>query len=65
MEIGAFAARILDVARDASLRARMSRENLQRARAFRQEALQPIREAFYRDVIARAQRGARTPVAAG
>jgi glycosyltransferase involved in cell wall biosynthesis len=59
------AERIAAIARDPALRADMSRRNLERARGFHERALQPVREAFFRDVAAcTAHAGGALPVPA-
>jgi glycosyltransferase involved in cell wall biosynthesis len=48
----AIAVRVREVAGSAELRSEMSRRNLARARDFHERTLQPIREAFYRHLMA-------------
>lgn len=48
----ALAERIATVARDAALRAELSCRNLERARAFQERVLQPVRERFHRELSA-------------
>lgn len=51
-DAGALASRIMEVAGDPARRAAMSARNLELARQYRDEVLQPQRIAFYRDVAA-------------
>jgi glycosyltransferase involved in cell wall biosynthesis len=54
---GALAAILRQLHRDAALRLRWGRRNWEEARTYREAALQPQREAFYRAVAAAASRG--------
>ncbi len=56
-EPAALATRIAEVARDAALRADLSRANLERARAFHDEVLGPVRQEFQRSLALATKRG--------
>jgi glycosyltransferase involved in cell wall biosynthesis len=58
LDAGAIAARVRALAESPHLRAAMSRRNLSRARQFHDRVLQPLRQEFYRHVVAETERWA-------